>query len=237
LGFGRDGTHAEFAAIPVEALLEKPRDLSFGQAASLGLSYLAAWSAIVTAGQVSADDTVLILGAAGAVGSSAVKIANHLGAKRVIGTLRDEGEREKIGSIPAHDWIVLDGKSLSQEISAMTGGRGADLILDVLGGPLFDDVGRCLAHRGRHVVIASNPAQVSFDLVDFYHREARLIGVDTVKLSFAQSAEMLGKILPLVKRGILTAPEFDAIPLERAIQAYRDVFSGAARRKQVIQFD
>jgi NADPH:quinone reductase-like Zn-dependent oxidoreductase len=237
LGFGRDGTHAEFAAIPVEALLEKPRDLGFGQAAALGLSYLTSWSALVTAGQAAKEDTVLILGATGAVGSSAVKIARHLGSKRVIGTLRKETDREGARSIPVHDWIVLDGKSLPQELSSMTNNRGADLILDVVGGTLFEEANQCLAHRGRHVVIASNPAQVSFNLVDFYHREARLIGVDTLKLSFAQSAKILAGILPLVNQGVLAAPEFETITLDQAPQAYQAVLNGTARKKQVIRFE
>jgi NADPH2:quinone reductase len=66
LGFGRNGSHAEFVSVPVEALVEKPKQLSFEQAAALGLGYLTAWSAIVTAGRVSPNDIVLVLGATGA---------------------------------------------------------------------------------------------------------------------------------------------------------------------------
>jgi NADPH:quinone reductase-like Zn-dependent oxidoreductase len=237
LGFGRDGTHAEFAAIPVAALLEKPGELSFEQAAALGLGYLTAWSAIVTAGAIAPADTVLIIGGTGAVGSSAVKIARYMGAQRVIATLRSAADRQKAAAVPAHDWIDLEGKSLPEEVKALTAGRGVDLALDVVGGPLFAAVNRCPAHRGRHVVIASAPPEVTFDLVDFYHREARLVGVDTLKLSFSESAAVLRELLPLVRRGVLSAPEIAAIPISAAVKAYRDVLSGTARGKQVIRFD
>jgi NADPH2:quinone reductase len=235
LGFAKDGTHAELAAIPVAALLEKPKELGFGEAAALGLSYLTAWTAIVEAGRVSKDDTVLVLGASGAVGSSAVKIAKHVGAKRVLGTLRSNSERERVSAIPADDWIELDQNPLPGGAIRATGGRGADLILDVVGGPIFEAVNQSLARRGRHVVIASAPPEVTFNLVDFYHREERLIGVDTLKLSYEESARTLGAIIPLVKAGILTPPEIEKIPLENAVAAYKAVLDGTARKKMVIE--
>lgn len=235
LGFGRDGTHAEFAAVPIDALVEKPEDLSFREAAGLGLAYLTAWSGIVDAGQISAKDTVLILGAAGAVGSSAVKIARHFGAKRIIGTLRDEAERARALGVPAQEWLVLGpGSDLGAAVRKLTDGAGADLALNVVGGALFEPVDRALALGGRHVVIASNPAEVTFNLVDFYHREGRLFGVDTLKLSFQQSAEVLRKILPLIKQRVLSAPETEAVPLGEAIAAYEAVLKGTASRKLVL---
>src|SRR5438067_12638208 len=100
-GFGRDGSHAEFVSVPVETLVEKPDQLSFEQAAALGLGYLTAWSAIVTAGRVSSNDLVLVLGATGSVGSAAVKIAKHFGAKRIIGILRKEADRTRTAGIPS----------------------------------------------------------------------------------------------------------------------------------------
>src|SRR5437667_1659128 len=183
LGFSRNGSHAQFVAVPVEALVEKPKQLSFEQAATLGLGYLTAWTAIVTAGRVSPNDIVLVLGASGAVGSAAVKVAKHIGAKRVIGVLRKEADRTRTAGIPSDDWLILEKKPLPQGLIEITQGKGADLILDMVGGSSFESVNQCLAHRGRHVVIASIEQRVSFSLVEFYHREARLIGVDTLRLS------------------------------------------------------
>src|SRR5213592_485716 len=111
-GFGRDGSHAEFVSVPVETLIEKPDQLSFEQAAALGLGYLTAWSAIVTAGRVSPNDIVLVIGATGAVGSAAVKIAKHIGAKRVIGVLRKEADRSRTRDISSDDWLVLEKEPL-----------------------------------------------------------------------------------------------------------------------------
>src|SRR5438067_11022518 len=108
LGFGRNGSHAEFVSVPVEALVQKPKQLSFEQAAALGLGYLTAWSAIVTAGAVSSNDLVVVLGATGAVGSAAGKIAKHSGAKRIIGVLRKEACRTRTAGIPFDDRLVRE---------------------------------------------------------------------------------------------------------------------------------
>src|SRR5438132_12487527 len=63
LGVGRNASHAQFVSVPVEAWVEKPKQLTFDHAGALGLGYLTAWSAIVTAGRVSPNDIVLVLGA------------------------------------------------------------------------------------------------------------------------------------------------------------------------------
>jgi NADPH:quinone reductase-like Zn-dependent oxidoreductase len=236
LGFGRNGSHAEFVSVPVEALVEKPKQLSFEQAATLGLGYVTAWSAMVTAGRVSSNDIVLVLGATGAVGSAAVKIAKHIGAKRVIGVLRKEADRVRIDGIPSDDWLVLEKEPLPKGLVEITQGKGADLVLDVVGGSSFESVNQCLAHRGRHVVIASIEPRVSFSLVDFYHCEARLIGVDTLKLSFSESAGVLREIVPLVTAGVLTPPQLDTVAIEQGPRAYRAVLEGTTPRKQVIRF-
>src|SRR5271169_3219358 len=85
-GFTRDGTHAEMLAVPVASLRRKPETLSFDQAASVGVNYLAAWCGIEVAG-LKAGETVLLIGAGGGVGSAAAQIARRLGA-RVIGADR-----------------------------------------------------------------------------------------------------------------------------------------------------
>jgi NADPH:quinone reductase len=76
LGFGRDGSHAEYLTIPAAAVLPLPSNLSFEQAAGIGVAYITAWAALVSAAQIQAGETALILGATGAVGSAAARIAH-----------------------------------------------------------------------------------------------------------------------------------------------------------------
>src|ERR1700744_1172173 len=85
-GFTRDGTHAELLAVPVASLRRKPATLSFDQAATVGVNYMAAWCGIEAAG-AKAGDIVLLIGAGGGVGSAAAQIARRRGA-RVIGADR-----------------------------------------------------------------------------------------------------------------------------------------------------
>src|SRR5271156_4458334 len=76
LGITRDGSHGEYVVVPEETLSLKPRSLSMTQAAAIGIPYITAWASVVSAAQIKAGETILIVGAAGAVGQAATQIAN-----------------------------------------------------------------------------------------------------------------------------------------------------------------
>lgn len=236
LGLSRDGTHAEKVCIPENALVAMPKNLSFAEATGMGLGYLTAWQSVVMIGELKAQETILITGATGAVGSAAINIAHYLGAK-VIGTLKTSQELPPQNVAKKAQWIGLDQERLPDAVMKLTQGQGVNLVFDVVGGPLFEPCLECLALKGRQVAISSvvDP-RVSFNLLDFYHKQARLIGVDTFKLSFSECATILKSLVPIIEKGVLTPPEIDQIPFTDAIQAYQDINSGKAKRKQVIVF-
>ena len=236
LGFGRDGSHAEFMAVPIEALVEIPPEFNDENAASIGVIYLTAFAAIVPTGEVKSGETVLVTGTTGAVGSAAATIA-HLKGARVLGTVRSRAELGRRTDLSFVEWIDLESRPLPESVKELTGDKGADLILDVVGGPLFQPCLESLAQRGRQIAIASagNP-QVTFNLVDFYHKEARLIGVDTLKLSFSESAEILKALLPGFKAGVFTLPSVETVSLDGALHAYQAIDQGTSKKKVVIRF-
>ena len=87
IGYSSDGSHADLIAVPVASLRRKPRTLSLQQAASVGLTYLAAWLGLIEYAQISAGETLLVVGAGGGVGGAAAQIGKWRGA-RVIGVDR-----------------------------------------------------------------------------------------------------------------------------------------------------
>jgi len=234
LGFDRDGTHAEFVRVPVEALSPMPANLSFAQAAAMGVAYMTAWTAVVTVAKIGAGESILITGATGAVGSAAARIARKHGA-RVIGTTR------QAAAIPGADghgvaaWIGLDAGDLPTQVRALTDGQGVAVVFDTVGGALFEPCVQSLAWRGRHIAIASNPEpRVAFNLVDFYHREARLFGVDSVRLGFAEAAGILRGLTPGIEDGTFPPPAIQERPFADAVDAYRLVGAGTAKDKQIL---
>ena len=111
----------------------------------------------------------------------------------------------------------------------LTEGKGANLILDVVGGPLFEPCLESLAPRGRQIAIASaGDPRVTFNLVDFYHKEACLLGVDTLKLSFAEAAGILKGLLPGFKEGIFSPSPVEPVSLDEALSAYQTVIEGGS---------
>ena len=234
LGFTRDGTHAEYVVVPEEAILLKPKSISLEQAAALGLIYMTAWSALISSAQLVYGETALILGVTGGVGSSAVRIASSKGV-RVLGTIRHELEKAAASDLPVDIIINLEKETLPEAVLRATNGRGADVVLDVVGGPMFEKCLQCLAHRGRQIAIASTgDPRVSFDLVDFFHREGRLLGVDTLTLTFAESAGILEQIIPEIKAGFFKPPPIKTCSLDDAIMAYEKINSGEAKKRLVI---
>jgi NADPH:quinone reductase len=225
----RDGSHAELIAVPVPSLRRKPDALSFDQAAAVGVNYIAAWCGIEAAG-LKAGETVLLIGAGGGVGGAAAQVARHLGA-RVIGADR----RAPHPDAPIHaiaEKLIIGAEDLPAEVQAVTDGKGADVVFDLVGGVMFRSALNSLAHGGRLVEIAATgEREVCFDLRDFYHNEHRLFGLDTMRIDLTASAQVLGRLSP----GFLTG-EYRAAPiaktygLSNAREAYREVAAGAAGR-------
>lgn len=233
LGFSKDGTHAEFVAVPESALVERPNNISFAAATAMGLSYLTAWQALVVAGQLKAQQTVLITGATGSVGGAAVRIAKALKAN-VIGTRTSNPAPDIADPI---QWISLNKEKLGEAVNKLTHGRGADLILDAVGGPLFEPCLECLSQHGRQVAIASTgDPRVSFNLIGFYHKQAHLIGLDTLKLSFEECANILKALVPGMERGLFIPQKIDEVSLTDAPKAYEEILNGKTRNKKVIVF-
>jgi NADPH:quinone reductase-like Zn-dependent oxidoreductase len=234
LGFGRDGSHAEFVTVPTNGLLPLPRGLTFAQAAGVGVAYLTAWAAMVNAADIQPGETILILGTNGAVGGAAARIAHSLGA-RVLGVVRKGADIPAVGVIPVDAWIDLEKTELPAGARALTNGRGAEVVFDVVGGPMFEKCLAALAPRGRQIAISSAPdPRVSLNLVDFYHNESRLLGVDSLKLSFEEAAEILRKLTPGLESGIYPAPTSQEFPLEEGPRLYREISAGTVRGKIVL---
>jgi NADPH:quinone reductase-like Zn-dependent oxidoreductase len=234
LGFGRDGSHAQFVAVPQEAAVSIPQGLSFAQAAGIGLPYLTASAAIEHGARLLKGETILVLGTNGAVGGAAARLAHRLGA-RVIGVVRRKEDLSRAGSLPVDAWIDLESTELAAGCRALTSGRGAEVVLDNVGGAMFEACLGALARRGRQIAIASAALpRVTFSLVDFYHNESRLIGVDTLKWGSAEAARVLRGLAPAFENGELPPPEVQVEPLERGPELYRLIDAGKLRGKVVL---
>jgi len=228
-GFTRDGTHAEMIAVPVASLRRKPDTLSFDQAASVGVNYMAAWRGLEAAG-LSAGEMVLPIGAAGGVGGAAAQIAQRIGA-RVIGADR-HAPHPDAPILGIADKLIVGAEDLPAEVRATTDGNGADVVFDLVGGVMFRNAVDSLALRGRLVeVAATGRREVSFDIADFYHNESRLYGVDTLKYDLTASAAVLEALTPSFEAGdYRAAPISETFGLGDAQKAFRNVAAGSAGR-------
>jgi NADPH:quinone reductase-like Zn-dependent oxidoreductase len=234
LGFTQDGTHAEYITVPEAALVELPSNVSFSAATAMSLAYLVAWQSLVVAGKLKAKEKVLITGAAGAAGSAAVRIARYLNAE-VIGTYLPSNEiPEDLKDVV--QWVNLESETLPDKVRKITDNKGVNLVMDVIGGKLFDPCIACLAEQGRQISIATSEPMVSFNLLDFYHKEAHLIGVDTLKLSGEAAASVMKSLLPGMEKGIFVPQTIDEMPIEEAPKAYEAMNNGKSKHKQVIIF-
>ena len=234
LGFARDGSHAEYVAVPVTAVVPLPKNLSFAQAAGIGVAYLTAWAALMNAAEIKPGENVLILGTTGAVGSAAARIAHSVGA-RVIGTVRTKSSIPPGGTLPVDHWIDLESADLGTGARQATNGRGADVVFDVVGGQMFEQCLAALAWCGRQIAISSSSdPRVSFNLVDFYHNESRLFGVDSLKLSFQEAGDILRRLTSGFEIGDFPPPEVETYPLEQGPAIYRDMNESKIKGKPVL---
>lgn len=152
VGGNRFGAMAEAIVAPVGALRRKPDRLTWESAAAYGVAYLTAYVALVRCGRVEADDWVLVHGAAGGVGLATVDLAKALGA-RVIAVASRAAKRQALAGLYAPDAVIAAEPGFRETVKALTGGKGADVVFDPVGGDVFDESTRCIAFGGRLLVV------------------------------------------------------------------------------------
>ncbi|MFF3573335.1 NADPH:quinone oxidoreductase family protein [Nocardia jiangxiensis] len=151
-GVSFTGAFAEQIAVPESALSPIPHGLSMIQAAAFGVTYRTAYHSLVTIGEMRPGDSVVVLGAAGGVGTACVDIATRLGG-RVIAAAASEARIELCRRLGAVAGIAYEHEDLKERIKAITGGRGADVIIDPVGGAYAEQSIRAIAWGGRYVCV------------------------------------------------------------------------------------
>lgn len=150
VGGNKIGAFSEFAVVPAAVVRRKPASISFAAAASYSAAYLTAYVALIRRGNLQPGETLLVHGASGGVGLAAVDVGRLLGAV-VIATSASAAKRDILKAYGADH--VLPESGFREAVKALTGGRGADVIFDPVGGDVFDESVRCIAFDGRLLVI------------------------------------------------------------------------------------
>jgi NADPH2:quinone reductase len=157
LGVGSEGSYADYALIAETQAVPMPATLSFVDAAALGMAFPAAYYGLIRRGNVQADETVLIQGAAGGVGSASVQLAKALGA-RVIATIAGAAESDLVLGLGADETIDYLREDVVARTLALTDGNGVDLVHElVISVNLPIDV-RLVARGGRIVCTGQGPS-------------------------------------------------------------------------------
>jgi NADPH:quinone reductase-like Zn-dependent oxidoreductase len=230
IGFTRDGTHAEFIKVPLAALSRKPKTLSHAEASAIGVNFVVAWLGTVEYAQLQAGETTAVIGAGGGVGGAVVQIAKARGA-RVIAVDRHPLDADTPAGRLIDEYVPFD-ENITDRLRALTDGVGADVVYDTVGGVAFETALSLAKRRGRVLEISgTGKRRVEFDLIDFYHNETQLLGVDSAKLGVAESAPLMTALVEGFETGKLTGPAIaQTFPLERAREAYEAVAAGTRGR-------
>jgi NADPH:quinone reductase len=153
------GGFSEYAVTPAAGLRLKPERLSFAQAAGYGAAYLTAYVSLVRRARVEPGEWVLVHGAAGGVGLAAVDLAKVLGCK-VIAASASDAKLEVVAAEYAPDAVINVRSGFREKVKELTGGRGADVVYDPVGGDVFDESVRCIAFDGRLLVVGFTSGRI-----------------------------------------------------------------------------
>ena len=206
IGFTRDGSHAEFIALPADAVALKPERLSFEEAASCGVPYVTAWHAVETLPPAA---RLLVIGGAGAVGFAAMQLACRKGLQPVAAVRN------------AEHGTPLKARGFEVVVLEQTVPGEWDAILDTTGYWLAPAIG-ALAPFGRVVVIfAPGDGRPPVPVRDLYRRGASIVGINSLAYKPADCARLLSQLAPAFESGELRPPQgLVARPLSQAAEAY-----------------
>jgi putative PIG3 family NAD(P)H quinone oxidoreductase len=224
-GLVAGGAYADKLVAPEREVAPIPAGVDDREAAAIPEAFVTAYDALVVRGRLGAGDVALIHAAGSGVGTAGVQIAARLGAI-VVGTSRTADKLERCKPLGLHHGIVPEKGAFTDALRKATGGRGADVVLELVGGAYVAEDLRALAPRGRVVVVGLTAGlQTELELGILLGKRAELIGTTLrsrpleEKIEAAQLLEH--RIGSLFTQGAFRAVIDDVLPLERAGEAHQ----------------
>ncbi|MDJ0629487.1 MAG: NADPH:quinone oxidoreductase family protein [Rhodobacter sp.] len=240
------GGFASHLATPVENVMKIPDAMSFEDAACFIFTYGTSYYALADRGALAEGDTLLVLGAAGGIGASAVELGKAMGA-RVIAAVSSAEKATFCREIGADDTLVYPAemdrdaqKAFGAEIKALAGPGGVDVIYDPVGGDYAEPSLRAAAWNGRYLVVGFPAGIPKIPLNLPLLKNCQIVGVfwgAFTKRDPARYAEHCAALFELYAAGKISPRISDRFPLEQAAEALQLIESRAAKGKIVLMID
>lgn len=231
------GGMAEVAILPTDRVFKLPDNVSFEAGAGVLFNDLTVYFALSVRGRLQGGETVLVHGAAGGIGTSALRLAPVLGASRTIAVVSTEEKAEIATAAGATDVVRTEG--FKDKVKELTDGRGVDIIVDPVGGDRFTDSLRSLAPGGRILVIGFTGGEIPTVKVN----RLLLNNIDVVGVGWGAwtgthpgtLTEQWAAVERLLSSGQLTSPDPVVYPLDAAAAAVASLEDRTARGKVVLR--
>jgi NADPH:quinone reductase len=219
-GFGigtmRDGVYATAAIVPRASVIDLPEGVSLPQAAAMGVAGLTAWRTVTELAQVTADDTVLVLGASGGTGSIIVSLAHGIGAT-VAGQTGSEAKRAWISALGADYVVVSDGPDLADALVDLR----PTVVFDALGGEFTGGAIEALQPHGRLILFGASAGLTGeMPLLQLYRKGITVHGYAGLLASNDVLTAALGRALRSLAAGEFRVPIDSELPLDQANVAF-----------------
>lgn len=222
IGQTRDGGYAEYAVLPAANLVRLPEGMAMEAACFAACVYGPPYKAIRKVGELKQGQAVVITGASGGLGLAAIQIVRALGG-RAIAITGSPDKVELLKEKGASDVVVSADGNFGDDVRALTGGRGVDLVVELTGSPTFSGTLRSLAPGGRCAVIGElhgNPISINLGLLII--KEFRIEGVQSA------SRDELREILDFMHANRLKPEIWQRMQLADAAVAHRQLHERSA---------
>jgi NADPH2:quinone reductase len=233
------GAFAEYARIDYRLLIPVPKTFSWEQAAAAPVALMTMHDAVVTNGRLAAGEAVLVQGVTSGMGIAAFQIAKAKGARLVIGSSTSDAKLATLKGWGLDLGLNSKTDDLVKKVAEATGGRGADLVVDMIGGPVINQNMQAAAVKGRIIDVGRMgglKGEIDLDLhslkrISFIGVTFRTRSVDEIQTIIRL---MVADIWPDVTLGKVKLPIASAFPLERIRDAYAHMRSNAHLGKIVV---
>ena len=215
LGSSCDGSYAELVSVPAVNAVPIADGVTFEHAAAVPTVYLPMWNMLIRKAQLKPWETVLVLSASAGVGTAAIQVAKNVIGARVIATTSSHEKASMALELGADHVINYTSEDVTSRVKELTGGHGADVVVDHVGAKFFQGAYNSLKRGGRYGVCGVTTGyEIQLQLGTLFTKQLRVFGV------FMGSRGDMGQIVEMLNRGKIMPVIHGAFPLEHAAEAH-----------------